>query len=285
MSSQTSPSSQTSADRPQTLAPQSGTGGAKVFVITGASSGIGRAACCELLGSGKADIVIGVDRDPAGQPLPSLPGKFITLHQDVLAADFTTSLQETIDQVITTSPEGSLLKGVVVAAGIQKPDTADAGQGFWQVVETNLLGAWRTTAAVMPYLRAPAAREVYKHIILLSSICAQVSVTGYAGYAASKAGLESLTRSLALSYGRDRILVNALAPGWVATPMLTAMVADWAQAKGVDPEVIRNQGKNLSPLRRLTTPEEIASMIGYLVADHQHSITGQVLAMNNGVQM
>ena len=87
------------------------------------------------------------------------------------------------------------------------------------------------------------------------------------GYASSKAGLVGLTRSLALDFAKDNILVNAIAPGWIATESQT--------------EKEKQLGLKI-PLKRSAQPEEIASLVGYLASDESSYLTGQVIAVDGG---
>ena len=114
---------------------------------------------------------------------------------------------------------------------------------------------------------------------------ARLGVPGYSAYCASKAGLLGLTRSLAVELAQDKILVNALCPGWVDTTMAHEGLRAFSEALTISKKEAFEQAMNDVPLGKMSQPDEIAQFIAFLISDAQTSITGQTLDINNGAMM
>ena len=135
----------------------------------------------------------------------------------------------------------------------------------------------------MPYLKKDAAP--FKKIVILSSVLARLGVPGYSAYCTSKAGLLGLTRSLAAELAQDKILVNALCPGWVDTTMAHEGLRAFSEALKISKEEALKKAMNDVPLGKMSKPDEIAQFIAFLISNAQTSITGQTLDINNGAMM
>jgi 3-oxoacyl-[acyl-carrier protein] reductase len=145
-----------------------------------------------------------------------------------------------------------------------------AEPAFTDVVDTNLTGGYRVAKrAVAKMMRARWGR-----IIFLSSVVAHLGSAGQANYAAAKAGLVGLARSMAREFGSRNITVNVVAPGPIATDMLDAVAEDRQAAIG-----------ELVPLGRFGTPDEVASTIRFLASDDAGYITGAVIPVDGGMGM
>jgi 3-oxoacyl-[acyl-carrier protein] reductase len=143
-----------------------------------------------------------------------------------------------------------------------KPEDFDA------VLATNLRGAWSVCKAVVkPMMKRRAGR-----IINLSSVVAEMGNPGQTNYAASKGGLEALTRSLAREIGSRAITVNAVAPGFIETDMTSALT-----------EQVRGGLLERIPLGRLGSAAELAGVVHFLASDAAAYITGQVIHVNGGL--
>ncbi len=157
-------------------------------------------------------------------------------------------------------------------------------QDRWkEIMDTNLTGTYQTIQECLPFLKKNSAP--FKKIIIISSILARLGVPGYSGYCASKAGLLGLTRSLAAELSNERILVNALCPGWVNTDMAQEGLQGFADALNVSKEEAYTEAMKPVPLGKMSKPEEIAQFVAYLISPEQTSITGQTLDINNGALM
>ena len=143
--------------------------------------------------------------------------------------------------------------------------------GDWQsVVDTNLTGSFRCARALMRFM----ARKRWGRIINVSSVVGLSGNAGQANYAASKAGLVGLTKSLALELSGRNVTVNAVAPGFVDTAMTQAL-GDKARQK-ILAQV---------PLRRMGTLDEIAAAVCYLASEEAGYVTGHVLNISGGLYM
>jgi 3-oxoacyl-[acyl-carrier protein] reductase len=141
---------------------------------------------------------------------------------------------------------------------------------FTSVIDANLSGAYRVCKrATQGMLRAKSGR-----IILMSSVVALLGSAGQANYAASKAGLVGLARSLARELGSRSITVNVVAPGPVETDM-TAALTDEQRARMID----------AVPLGRIATPQEIAAAVAFLASQDAAYITGAVIPVDGGLGM
>ena len=137
-----------------------------------------------------------------------------------------------------------------------------------QVLDVNLTGVFVCTQAVAPFMEAQQSGR----IINTSSVAGLYGNFGQANYAAAKAGLIGLTKILAREPGKNNITVNAVAPGFIATDMIDSI-----------PEKVIDLLKSRTPLRRLGTPEDIASAYLFLASDEAGFISGPVLSVDGAV--
>ena len=135
---------------------------------------------------------------------------------------------------------------------------------FIASVERNLVSAFLVTKECLDLLKKSKSPRV----IMITSITGpMMAMNNEVGYASSKAGLVGLTRSLALDFAKDNILVNAIAPGWIQTESQSEL---------------ESKAGLKTPLKRSAQPEEIASLVGYLASDESSYLTGQVIAVDGG---
>ena len=141
---------------------------------------------------------------------------------------------------------------------------------FDAVVDTNLKGAFLCMKAAV----RPMMKQRYGHIVNLSSVVGLRGNAGQVNYAASKAGIIGMTKSLAKELASRGITVNAVAPGFIDTDMTAAI-----------PEAARAAALSGIPMARLGAPEEVARAVAFLASDDAAYITGQVLAVDGGMAM
>jgi 3-oxoacyl-[acyl-carrier protein] reductase len=242
----------------------------KNALVTGGSRGIGQAIAVELARAGAA-VAFTYRTHASGaeqtqKRIQELGGRALALECDVADAAAVDRLVATVlDQL------GSL-DVVVNNAGItrdqlivrMKPDDFDA------VIATNLRGTWNLCRAVAkPMLKQRGGR-----IINVSSVVARMGNPGQTNYAASKGGVEALTRSLARELGSRGITVNAIAPGFIDTEMTVSL-----------PEAGKQGLIQQIPLGRLGTVEDVAQAVRFLASGAAAYVTGQVIHVNGGLDM
>ena len=240
----------------------------RVALVTGASRGIGRAIAGKLASRG-AHVVAAARGEHAAATVDAIlaaGGK-----ADALALDVTDPGAAEAAIAATAGKHGRL-DILVNNAGITKDQLMlRMKRDDWDaVIGTNLTAAFALTqAALKPMLKQRGGR-----IVCIASVVGQSGNAGQANYAASKAGLIGFAKSVAMEVASRGITVNVVAPGLIDTDMTRAITGsaheEWA-AK--------------IPLKRLGTPEDIASAVCFLASDEASYITGQVLAVNGGMYM
>ena len=236
------------------------------IVITGADSGIGREVLLLALESGAQCAVLVRDAaaaDSLDGLLPPARRHIVDLRQTEAAAEITR-------QAITSL--GGSVDGLVACAGIfEHRGALETELPDWQrVLNVNLTGSFEVARQCALGMAANRRGS----IVLVSS---QIGLIGHpraAAYAASKAGLNGLTRALALELAEQHIRVNAVAPGPIITPMTEVARNDPERARGLIDSI---------PLGRLGKPEEVAYAIAFLLSDAAAFITGQILCVDGGV--
>lgn len=237
-------------------------------VVTGAAQGIGKAVAAMLCRAGAA--VAFVDRNAAGAEAAAreagVPGRARGIGVDISDETSVASAWQDI------AAQAGGIDIVVNAAGVISPNVpADQAEmsDFDRVIAVNLKGILITAKHAYPHLKAGGRGS----IINLSSQAALLSLPNQAIYTASKGGVTSLTRSLAIDWARDNIRVNAIAPTFIRTPMAEPMLAD--------PAVLRASERRI-PLGRVGVPDDIASVALFLASDMSSLMTGQTLAVDGG---
>jgi 3-oxoacyl-[acyl-carrier protein] reductase len=238
----------------------------KVALVTGSTRGIGRAIAETLAGAGAQVAVVGRDLPRA----------------EAAAAEIGRGARGFACDVSDTAQVSTLVSDVEAAFGTLDILVNNAGltrdnvimrlkdEDWDAVIDANLRGAFASIRA--------ASRGMMKRrsgrIINISSVVGVIGNRGQANYAASKAGLIGLTKSVAKELASRNILCNAVAPGFIATDMTAALGDD--QRVALEGQI---------PLARLGSPADIASAVAFLASDHAAYITGQVLVVDGGMVM
>jgi len=249
----------------------------KFVLITGAGTGIGRSIAQTLDEQGFSLIL-------CGRNLENLEATKSQLRNSANHSTHSCDIRKTgnVQSVLEKNNTKSLY-GLVANAGIGGENTYGEKDRWRDVIETNLTGTYQTVQECLPYLKKDDAP--FKKIVILSSILARLGVPGYSAYCASKAGLLGLTRSLAAEFSGDKILTNALCPGWVNTEMAQEGIDGFAKALNITKEQAYEEAMKPVPLGKMSEPEEIAQFVGYLLSEKQTSLTGQTIDINNGALM
>ena len=242
----------------------------KIALVTGGGRGIGRAICQELAARG-ATIIVNYRRSGAAAAevvaqIEKAGGAARCAQADVSDADQVTAMYKaivsdfgTIDILVNNA--GMTRDNIIM---MMKPDDFDA------VIETNLRSCWlccKTAARTMMRKRSGS-------IINITSVVGIAGNGGQTNYAASKAGIIGLTKSLAKEVAVRGIRVNAVAPGFVETDM-TADLADEIREKAIE----------AIPLGRMGAAQDIAKAVAFLASDEAAYITGQTLVVDGGMVM
>ncbi|MFQ5925818.1 MAG: 3-oxoacyl-[acyl-carrier-protein] reductase [Terriglobia bacterium] len=241
----------------------------RVAFITGASQGIGR-ACALLLARGGARVVVAarnqeklaqVEEEIRAGGSQSLAVRLDVSQEGEVKAAFEHAVEkfERIDILVNNA-------GIVrdqLALRMKRVD--------WDaVLATNLTGAHLCIQRVLPGM----IKRRYGRIVNISSVMAQIGSPGQANYSASKAGLIGLTKALAVELASRNITVNAVAPGFIGTPMTEPL-----------PEARKQEIVARIPLRRMGTDREVAYAVGFLASEEAGYITGHVLDVNGGLYL
>lgn len=242
----------------------------RVALVTGASRGIGRAVACGLAADGfDLALVYAGNANAAADAVAACEAAGATARAyrcDVSNAD---EVKATADAVLANF--GSVW-ALVNNAGITR-DTLLArmkDEDFARVLEVNLTGAFN----MMRALTRPLMRQRGGRIVSMSSVVGLMGNAGQANYAASKAGLIGLTKSVARELAPRGVTVNAVAPGFVRTDMTAAL-----------PEQVVERYEGQIPLGRLADPEEVAGVVRFLVSDAAAYVTGEVIRVDGGMAM
>ncbi|MDX1973333.1 MAG: 3-oxoacyl-[acyl-carrier-protein] reductase [Candidatus Sumerlaeia bacterium] len=241
----------------------------KVALVTGAGQGIGRAIALGLAQDGAAVVVNSngaTNANAVTQEILALGGKAIAFAGNVGEEELCSALVE-----LTTKEFGSLdilvnNAGITRDGLLMRMKTED-----WNaVIDTNLKSAFLLSRGASKLMM----KKRWGRIINITSIVGIMGNPGQANYCASKAGMIGLTKSLAKELASRNILVNAVAPGFIATRMTDELTPEQ-----------QNAIKTQIPLDRFGAPEDIASVVQFLAGDKSGYITGQVIEVTGGMGM
>jgi 3-oxoacyl-[acyl-carrier protein] reductase len=238
----------------------------RVALVTGSTRGIGREIAATLAACGARVAVVGRDASRATEAAKMIGRDARGYAADVSDTAQVTSLVESVER------DFGSLDILVNNAGVTKDNILLRlkDEDWDTVLAANLRGAFASVRA--------AARGMMKRrwgrIINISSIVGLIGNKGQSNYAASKAGLIGLTKSVAKEFASRNILANVIAPGFIETDMTSAMSAEARAALTAQ-----------IPLERLGTPKDIAGVAAFLSSEHASYITGQVFVVDGGMVM
>jgi 3-oxoacyl-[acyl-carrier protein] reductase len=241
----------------------------RIAFVTGASRGIGRACALALAAAGARVVVAARQRDK----LEQVASEIRAAGSEAFVAEMDLSAADSIRAAFNTaSNEFGRIDILVNNAAITKDGLAvRMKQQDWDsVLATNLTGAFVATQQVLLAMM----RERWGRIINITSIVAEAGNAGQTNYAASKAGLIGLTKSLAQEMASRGITVNAVAPGFIDTDMTSSLAPE-----------LKDKILASIPLKRLGTPEDVAAAVRFLASEEAAYITGHVLNVNGGMYM
>ena len=238
----------------------------KIAIVTGASQGIGKIIAFELAKSGAHVACISRNKKAIESIVEEITingGKASSFPCDISDSD---TLSEIITEIIK---ENSRIDILVNNAGITK-DSLLMRMSIEQwddVINTNLKGAFHCTKAVVRYMM----KNKFGRIINITSIVGLTGNAGQANYAASKAGLIGMTKSIAKEVASRGITANCIAPGWIETSMTDKLSGE-----------VKNEFLSHIPVGRIGSPDDIANAVIFLASDEAGYITGQTITVDGG---
>jgi 3-oxoacyl-[acyl-carrier protein] reductase len=237
----------------------------RVALVTGSTRGIGRAIAETLIGCGAKVAVVGRDPSKAAEVSAAIGGAGgfgCDVGDPASIEALIASVEKTVSGIdILVNNAGMTRDGLLLR---MKDDDWDA------VLEANLRGAF---VAIRAASRGMIKRR-WGRIINIASVVGLVGNKGQANYAASKAGLIGLTKSVAKELASRNVLANVVAPGFIETDMTAAMTPD-----------ARTMLSQQIPLERLGTPADVAGAVAFLASDAASYMTGQVIVVDGGMVM
>lgn len=239
----------------------------QIAVVTGASRGIGKAIALHLAEANFRVACVSTRVEQASQVAEGLPGEgHLGFGCDIA----------------NSAAVDALTSGVVEKMGVPAALVNNAGitqdtlvlrmknEDWDRVIQTNLTGTFYMIRAFSKAMM----RARYGRIVNISSIIASTGAAGQANYAASKAGIEGLTRSVAKEYGSRGITCNAVAPGFIETDMTQSL-----------PDELKDHVLKTSPAGRLGSGADVAALVTFLCSESSGYITGQVITVDGGLTL
>lgn len=241
----------------------------RLAIVTGAARGIGRAIVLELLKQGRKVAGLDLNAEQLAE-LEKVAGEagysVITKCVDITKTD---KLTETLE---TLAEEHGGIAVLVNNAGITRDrlmiqmDDDD----FDRVIAVNLRAAFVATRVAARSM----VRNKFGRLVHISSVAGVMGQAGSANYAASKAALIGMSKSIAREVGKKNVTSNCIAPGFIMTDMTDVL-----------PDIVKEEAKKVIPVKKFGKPEDIARAVAFLASDEAGYITGQVLCVDGGMAM
>ena len=235
-------------------------------LVTGGAKGIGAATAARLSAEGAQVVVADFDEAAATATAERIGGRAVR-------CDVTS--RPDVEAAVAAAAEGGRLDVLVTCAGIIRDNLVHKmTDDDWEaVIATHLRGTFLAAQSA----QAVMTKQGSGSMVLVSSVSA-LGNRGQANYSAAKAGIQGLTKTLAIELGRFGVRANCVAPGFIAT----AMTQQTAERIGMSFEDFQATAAEQIPLRRVGQPEDVAGVIAFLCSDDAAYVTGQVIYVSGG---
>jgi len=248
----------------------------KVAIVTGGGTGIGRAVAERFVADGAYVCITG----RRAEVLEAAASALAPERVKTCAADVTDPAG--VERIVQTALSfGRGLHVLVNNAGLEQPlgGVVDLDPAIWdRVIEVNLTGPFLMMKAVIPHMIEAGGGS----IINISSLAGLVSPPLLPAYCASKGGLISLSKQVAVDYGPGKVRCNVVCPGATKTDMMVSAMTPFAESCGLHVEdVIRAFSQDI-PLRRVSNPDEMAGLCSFLASDDASFLTAAVIPVDGG---
>lgn len=241
----------------------------KVALVTGAAQGIGKAIALLLAEKGADVVVSDINVEKAQETAREVEEK----GRKSMALKVNVADPDEVEQMVETIIEKfSRIDILVNNAGITRDKLLlrMSSEDWDAVLDVNLKGVFNCTKSVIKYM----SKQRSGKIVNIASVVGLMGNVGQANYAASKAGVIGFTKTVAREFAQRGININAIAPGYIQTPMTEVL-----------PEKVKEELMRLIPMGRLGQPEDVAQAVLFLVSEASNYVTGQVLNVNGGIYM
>jgi len=241
----------------------------KVALVTGAAQGIGRAIALLLAQKGADIVVSDINLEKAeetAREIEAIGRRAMAIRADVAN---TNDVERMVEAILERFGQIDIL---VNNAGITRDKLIlRMTEEDWDaVLNVNLKGTFNCTKAVVRHM----SKQRRGKIVNIASVVGEMGNVGQANYSASKAGVIGFTKTIAREFAQRGINVNAIAPGYIETPMTEVL-----------PEKVKEELRRMIPMERLGRSEDVAEAVLFLVSEASRYITGQVLNVNGGIYM
>ncbi|HEY4411128.1 MAG TPA: SDR family NAD(P)-dependent oxidoreductase [Acidimicrobiia bacterium] len=242
-----------------------------VALVTGAAGGIGRCISARLAEAGATLALVDIDRAGADALLAELGAKGMAIAADLSTPqDITAAVTAAQEQL---GPLDILVNNAGISGlGPPKPTVETPLEEWEKTLAINVTAPFLFCQAVIPGMVARGRGS----IVNIASMAGILCLPGRVSYAASKAALINLTKTLAFECGPAGVRLNAVCPGWVDTPFIAARMAQ--------PE-LRAQAESMVPLGRVATPDEIADIVIFLLSPASRYMTGAAVTVDGGMSL